>query len=252
MHPQRNDRRWLINVKQSARAAVRLFCLPYAGGAAAVFRAWSDNLPPEIELWAIELPGRGTRRGEPAASRIAELVPPIVSALRPMIDRPFAVFGHSMGAVLGFEVVRALQADWNLKAARLFVSAHGAPQLPRSAPPMHHLPDDELIEKLRELSGTPDEILNDTEMMKILLPCLRKDFEAAETYALLTGARLACPVSAYGGLSDKTVEPEELEAWREQTSGAFSRRMFPGGHFFIHSAADHVIPAIARELLAYR
>ncbi len=249
---RRGERRWLINAKPCPRAAFRLFCLPYAGGTASAFRDWSGILPAEIELWAVELPGRGTRRGEPAASRISALVPPLADAFRAAIDRPFAVFGHSMGAILGFEVVRELQASHGLKAARLFASGHRAPQLPDREPPTHDLPEAELIARLRELSGTPREILDDSDTMQLLLPCLRRDFEAAETYVPLPGPRLVCPISAYGGLADTTVEPEELDAWREQTSGAFSRRMFPGGHFFVHSATAHVVAAVARELLAYR
>jgi len=252
MYRQRRDSNWLINFKQNTRADLRLFCFPYAGGTAAIFRSWADSLPPNIDMWAVELPGRATRRLEPASARIGDLVPPIASALRSAIDRPFAVFGHSMGAILGFEAVRALQEEYGLEAAHLFVSGHRGPHLPRKEPSIYHLPEDQFLEELRNLSGTPKEILDDPEMMQILLPYLRMDFEAAETYKLLPGGRLVCPVSAYGGLSDEPIGPAELDAWREHTSGPFSRRMFPGNHFYIQSAERLLITTIARELLVSR
>jgi medium-chain acyl-[acyl-carrier-protein] hydrolase len=252
MYQKQHEKKWLINVKQSPRADLRLFCFPYAGGAASSYRTWPDYLPPNIELWAVELPGRATRAREPAAARIRDLVPPLVAALRAAIDRPFAVFGHSMGAALGFEVVRALHERYGVEPVHLFVSGHRAPHLPRNEDPIHHLPEEQLIEKLREFSGTPQGILDDPEMMQIVLPYLRKDFEAAELYEFSPGPRLACPVSAYGGLGDEPLGPAELDAWREHTSGPFSRRMFPGKHFYIHSAERLLVTTIARELLAPR
>jgi len=163
------------------------------------------------------------------------------------LDKRFAFFGHSMGALLGFELCRQLRRTCGVEPDYLFVSAHRAPHL-KSAAPVHTLPDSEFLEKLRELNGTPPEILENTELIEFMLPILRADFQLLETYSYLPDFRLNCPLEAYGGLEDSETGYEELSAWREHTSNTFTLRMFPGDHFFINTARTSLLHQVVRAL----
>ena len=230
--------------------ALRLFCFPYAGGGAQVFRAWPGELPPWVEVCAVQPPGRGARMSEPPYKRMTELVPALADALAPALDVPFSFFGHGLGALVAFETARRLREERGVEPALLAVSAQRAPQLPRTEPPAYDLPDDEFVELLRRLRGTPDEVLAHPELLNLMLPILRADFELAETYAYAPAAPLACPVVAFGGLADHRVRREELEAWREQTGARFMLRMFTGvgDHFFINEHRALLLRSLAQEL----
>lgn len=238
---------WIVRPRPHPRPALRLFCLPYAGGGAPIFHSWAAALPAGIELCPVQYPGRGSRLAEPPHRTIASLAQALLPALRPLLDRPFALFGHSMGALLGFELARMLHHEGR-SPAQLFVSAHRAPQLPDTEEPLHALPEPELIEQLRKLNGTPPEILAHAELLELMLPVLRADFAACETYAYAPGPPLACPLTAFGGLRDPHVPREALAAWQTQTSGPFALRMFPGDHFFLSSDQQQLLAAIARDL----
>ncbi|MEK7324786.1 MAG: thioesterase domain-containing protein, partial [Chloroflexota bacterium] len=177
---------------------------------------------------------------------------PLVEAagqgLLPYLDKPFAFFGHSLGAVAGFELARLLQRRHTLSPVHLFVSGHRAPQIASDYPPVHDLPDSEFAEEVRRLHGTPDEVLDHAELRELLLPILRADFAASETYAFEAGEPLTCPISAFGGLQDEHVTREHLEAWHEHTTAPFGVRMLPGDHFFLNTSRSMLIAAIAREL----
>ncbi|MCS6845860.1 MAG: thioesterase II family protein [Caldilineales bacterium] len=242
---------WLSCPKPNPVATVRLFCFPYSGAAASVYYPWADLLPPNIEVCPVQLPGHGTRLREPLATRLAPQVEALAAGLAPAFDRPFAFFGHSMGALLSFELARYLRRTGRPGPVHLFVSGHGAPHLPDRNPPLHALPDDQFVAKLRELNGTPEEVLRHQELLQLLIPVLRADFAVCETYVYQPEPPLACPISAYGGLGDGYVNREELAAWREQTTGPFALRMFPGDHFYLNSPANrtHLLMALARELL---
>lgn len=240
---------WLARARPSPQARVRLFCLPYSGGGAAAFAGWADILPPEIEVCPVQLPGRGPRAAEPPLRRMDALVGALADALLPHLDMPFAIFGHSMGALVGFELARHLRARHGIEPAHLCAAAHRAPQLPDRDPPLHGLPEPELIEELRRLNGTPEEVLAHAELLQVVLPALRADFAVCETYAYADGPPLGCPIMAIGGLGDTGLERDELAAWRAQTRGDFALRMLPGDHFFIHSARQLLLDTLARGLI---
>lgn len=239
---------WIVGRRRNPRARLRLFCFPYAGGAASVFHGWSESLPADIEVCPIQFPGRGTRLMEPPFSRLPPLVESLTVALMPLFDRPFAFFGHSLGALVSFEVARQLRANHQIGPSCLIASAGPAPQIPHRGSPIHHLPERAFSTELRRLNGTPDELLNNRELMDIVMPSLRADFALYESYRYLPEPPLDCPISTFGGMSDEKVSHRDLEAWRDQTNGAFSIRMFQGDHFFLKTTQPLVLQALAQEL----
>jgi medium-chain acyl-[acyl-carrier-protein] hydrolase len=239
---------WLPNVRFNPRAALRLFAFPYAGGSTAIYRNWQKALPDDVDLCPVQLPGRGSRMREESFRRIPALVEALAEALRPHMDRPFAFFGHSMGAVIGFELARRLRENYSLEPAHLFVSGRRAPQVPGDRLHTYALPEEEFIAELRRLNGTPGDVLLHAELMQVMLPLLRADFELIQTYEYVPGPPLGCPVSAFGGLHDYDVERGMLEAWREQTEGPFSLHMLPGDHFFLHAAGQQLLRLLAQKL----
>lgn len=164
------------------------------------------------------------------------------------LDQPFAFFGHSMGALVAFELARHLRHRYGLAPELLVLSGHGAPQLPAPGPPIHQLPEPAFIQKLRELNGTPEEVLSHDELRQLLLPVIRADFTVCETYAFEHDAPFEFPLSAYGGLADDHVGREALEAWSEHTTGPFQVRMFPGDHFYINTQRPLLLRTLAREV----
>jgi medium-chain acyl-[acyl-carrier-protein] hydrolase len=239
---------WLACARPRPRAAIRLFCFPYAGGGASVFRGWANGLPGSVEVCPVQIPGRETRFREPAFTRLRPLIEALAESLRPHLDRPFALFGHSLGALVAFELTRHLQREGAPEPAHLFVAGCGAPRARGQEPFLHTLPAAEFWKELRRLGGTPAEVLDNEELMELLLPTLRADFALAETYTYVDGPPLTCPVCALGGL-DEEVDRRDLGAWRELTTGPFRLRMLPGDHFFIQTARPLLLRALARELL---
>lgn len=228
---------------------LRLFCFPYAGGAAAVYHAWPASFPAGIEVCAVRLPGRENRFSEPAFVRAADLVTEAADALAPLFDVPFALFGHSMGALAAFELARELRRRGAPGPVRLLVSGARAPQRPNPHPPIRHLPDREFLDEVRRrYDGIPGPVLENPELLELLLPSLRADFTLFETYVHAPAPPLSCPLSCFGGHDDGRVSSDDLEGWRQQTRGAFSLRMFEGGHFFLQSAEAQVRRAVAEEL----
>jgi medium-chain acyl-[acyl-carrier-protein] hydrolase len=240
--------RWLIRPRPNPAARLRLFCFPYAGAGASVFHDWPSRLPGSVEIYAVQLPGRGTRFHEPPFRRVADLVEEATRALLPFLRMPFAFFGHSMGALAGFELARRLRRDHHLLPAHLFVSGREAPQSPEANRALHALPDREFAEELRALKGTPREVLENSEMWELVKPILRADLELCETYVYRAEPPLECAVTAFGGREDPRVRPPFLEAWREQTTASFKRWMMPGDHFFLNTARSQVLEALSREL----
>lgn len=238
---------WLPYYRPKPEARLRLFCLPYAGGGASIFQSWRQQLPPGVELCAIQLPGRENRVSEAAFTRAEPLVATLAEELRPLLDKPFALFGHSMGARIGFELARRFEND-GIDAAHLFASAGVAPQLPRDKKPIHELEDREFAEELRRLNSVPEAVLENTELREIFFPVLRADFAIVETYRHTPGEPLSCPIAVFGGLEDDGVTREQLEGWKEQTRGAFTLRMFPGDHFFLQSQRGPLLRMLSRFL----
>ena len=213
-----------------------------------MFRNWSDGLPADVELCPVQLPGRGTRLTEPPYSRLSLLVEALAEAILPLLDKPFAFFGHSLGSLVSFELARELRAKHQARPVRLFVSAGPAPQIPHRGLPIHNLPEGEFTAELRRLNGTPAELLDHRELMDIVIPSLRADFALYESYRYLAGPPLNCPISTFGGLSDQKVSHRDLEAWRDQTTVSFSIRMFPGDHFFLKTTQPQLLRALSQEL----
>lgn len=240
---------WLYMPRANPQAQMRLFCFPYAGGNASVFRTWPDYLSDDIEVCAVQLPGRSQRMKEPPFTHLPHLVNALVPILvDEYLEQPFALFGHSMGAIIAFEVARALHQRYGLLPERLFVSARRAPQVPLTRPLLHQLPPAEFADALRNLGGTPDSVLENAELLKLFLPMLRADFTLTETYMYDRDAPLPCPLSAFGGTFDPLVSHDSLEAWRTQTREAFKLRMFTGGHFFINSQRSALLQALESDL----
>jgi medium-chain acyl-[acyl-carrier-protein] hydrolase len=239
---------WLICPQPNSQARLRLFCFPYAGGGTVIYRPWAAGLPETIELWCVRLPGRESFRMSPPFARVGALVEALTPAILPYLDAPFAFFGHSMGGLISFELIHTLRRAHAPAPVRFFVSAHHAPQLPDRTPPLHHLPDAELLTQLRRLNGTPEAVLQDRELMQLFLPVLRADFAVCETYTYTPRTPLTCPISAFGGSQDPRVSHDEMAAWRAQTHSAFIHRTLPGDHFFLHSAQTQLLQAIVQDL----
>jgi medium-chain acyl-[acyl-carrier-protein] hydrolase len=232
----------------TGRARVRLFCLPYAGGSAAAFRNWPALVPSEVQICPLHLPGRERRYREPIHTHAQSLAAMLHRELTAHLgDVPFGVFGHSMGGVIAYELTRLLVQS-GTPPLHLFVSGRRAPRCPATTTMMHLLPDGEFVAMVRELDGLPDEVLRDPQLMEMLLPILRADFQLSETYRYHDGPPLSCPVSALGGLCDPRVSRDELLAWKAQTLGEFRLRLFPGGHFFLRQAEREVVSAVTEDL----
>jgi medium-chain acyl-[acyl-carrier-protein] hydrolase len=239
---------WVTFPRPNPRARLRLFCFPYAGGSSLTYRKWPDGLPADVEVCPVQLPGRGNRLREPAYTQLPPLIETLSVALSPYFDVPFAFFGHSMGATIGFELARQLRSARAPEPFHLFVSGRRAPQCPETDPPSYELPEPLFIEELRRLDGTPQEVLEHPELMQFLLPLLRADFQLIQTYAYDPGPPLSCPITAFGGDRDPDAGRDLLEPWREQTTSDFSLQMFPGGHFFLHASGPLLLQSIARKL----
>jgi medium-chain acyl-[acyl-carrier-protein] hydrolase len=239
---------WLVWPRPNPSARARLFCFPYAGGGASAFRSWVNRLPGALEVCLVQLPGRESRIGEPPFTRVDALIEAIVESVVWPEDKPFAFFGHSLGAIVAFELARELRRRCGRLPDRLLVSGARPPHLPDPDPPAHLLPDLELLQVLGHLKGTPPEILGNSELMQLLLPTLRADFALYETYAWVSDDPLPCPIAVYGGRDDRKARPELLEGWREHARGPCTVRVFSGGHFFIHESQCDVLAALSEDL----
>lgn len=241
---------WLICPRPNPRARLRLFCFPYAGGGTAIYRAWPSQLPANVETWLIQLPGRETRYREAPHTVMPTLVRDLTEAILPCLDRPFAFFGHSMGALIAFELARYLSGKHGIGPERLFVSGRGGPQFSGNCPRMHQMPDADLCDELRRMNGTPTEILDNDEMMRLFLPVLRADFTLVETYTCVPGPLLNCPIWAFGGDADDVWPSDRLDGWRAFTRTGFHKQLFPGNHFFLNSARAKLLQTLSQKLTA--
>jgi medium-chain acyl-[acyl-carrier-protein] hydrolase len=231
----------------SRSASFRLFCFPYAGGTAAVYRHWQNEFPDQVEVCAIELPGRRQRLREEPFRRLPELADAVIDGLAGEMDLPFAFFGHSLGALVAFEVARRLAEAGGRQPQALFLSGAGAPHLPRARRTFWNLPQPELLAEVRAYGGTPPDVLDDPAFLDVFLPILRADFELFETYSHGGGARLGIPAYLYGGESDERVSAARLWAWRD-LADVVSVEMFHGGHFYLRDAHRSLTAAVGREL----
>jgi medium-chain acyl-[acyl-carrier-protein] hydrolase len=238
---------WLERPERPA-AHVRLFCFGHAGAGGREYASWPEALPEAVEVCSVVLPGRGPRRRQGAYTRMEALIETLVPQLLPLLDRPFALFGHSLGALVAFEAARELRRR-GLRPCGLFVAGCPAPHLVR--PGAHEGTDGRLLEDLWRAGGTPAEVLNSPELMALLLPVIRADLAIYGTYRHAADDPLECAIVALGGTTDGSVTSEELEAWRAHTAGAFERVVVSGGHFFVQSARDEVLARVRRGVLRF-
>jgi medium-chain acyl-[acyl-carrier-protein] hydrolase len=239
---------WAVVRKPVPDAALRLFCFPHAGGAASAYGSWAADLAPEIEIVAVQPPGREKRIGEPPIDRMEPFLESAYQALRPLWNAPFAFFGHSTGALVGYELARRLRRDAGPAPVHLIATGRWAPHRHDPEPPVYALPDDALIAALRRYGGTPEEVLENRDLMEFLLPLLRADFAIGDTYRHGPETPLELPITAIGGESDPRVSREALEAWGEHTTGPFEALMLPGDHFFLHADRSPILALVERAL----
>lgn len=228
---------------------MRLFCFPYAGAGASVYRAWGEELPADVEICALQAPGREARLREPPLDDLGELVGRTAEHIRPLLDLPAVFFGHSMGAVVAFELTRTLEADHGSPVRLLIVSGRRAPQLQEPEPPIAGLSDDAFVAEIRRrYNGIPDELMQYPDLLALLLPALRADVAALERYQYRSGEPLECPVTAMGGADDPRALVAALQGWREVTRGPFSVQVFPGGHFYLQTARAQLLATLTAAL----
>jgi len=239
---------WLSAPVRRKAPRLRLFCFPYAGGSATAFRDWHALLPEELELVAVQLPGRENRYAETPSTDLKWIVEALASAIAPHLDLPYACFGHSLGTLLSYELVREVQRRGLPPPVHVVMSGRGAPHLSRQQGNTHLLPDAEFIAELREMQGTPEEVLGNPEMMRLLLPSLRADFALAAQERSELPQLLPCGMSVYGGLGDAGVPRAHLQEWQHYCAKPIRLRLFPGGHFFLHSARFTLLQALVRDV----
>ena len=239
---------WIQRPLPRPGARLRLLLIPHAGGGASAFRGWAEALPPEVEACPVQLPGRENRMGEPPFDRLEPLVEALAGALERRRDLPYAVLGHSNGALIGFELARLARRTGAPGPVHLFASGRRAPHLPSSVPDIHRLPQDELVAELAALGGMPRQVLEHPELLALLVPLLRADMALTETYAHRDEPPLEIPITALTGTADAKVSLAEAEAWARHTRGAFRLHVFPGDHFYLFGSRDRVIATLAADL----
>ncbi|GAA4835268.1 thioesterase II family protein [Saccharopolyspora rosea] len=240
--------RWIRRFHPRADAEHRLVCFPHAGGSASFFHPLSAGMAPSIEVLAVQYPGRQDRRHEEVLDDITELADHLAEVLLDWTARPLTFFGHSMGATVAFEVARRLERR-GVVPVGLFASARRAPSCLRDEA-VHRTSDEELIREIAALDGTPPALLSDEELLRLILPAVRGDYKAAETYRYQPGPDVNCPITAVIGDTDPKVTPAEARAWARHTTGEFALRVLPGGHFYLREHLSTVIDAISDHVRA--
>ncbi|SCF06792.1 thioesterase II family protein [Micromonospora chokoriensis] len=239
--------RWLRRFHPAAEDAVRLVCLPHAGGSASFFFPMSRALAPHVQVLAVQYPGRQDRRREEHVADLHQLADQVFGALAAAPQQPTALFGHSLGAVVAYEVALRMRDAGLPDPVRLFASARRAPSRYRDER-VHRLGDAEIIDELRRLSGTHAATLADPELIQLILPAVRSDYQAIETYRHRPDAVLDCPVTVLTGADDPVVSAAEADDWRRHTTGEVEVRTFTGGHFFLVDHAPAVIELLTWSL----
>lgn len=241
--------RWLVQHTARPGAPVRVFCLPFAGGSATAYRDWSSGAP-RLEIVSVELPGHGRRLAEPLLRSLPTVIREVATAITPWLhDKPFALFGHSMGGLLAFELARELRRRRLPALRHLFVSATASPSPVPAGRALHLFTDDQLVAELRRLGGTPLAVFREPEILGLLLPVLRADLTLCHTHHHRDESPLACPITAIGGRDDLTVPSEELLGWAAHTSGPFERMVLPGGHFYLDAHQSTMIARLSATLV---
>ena len=244
--------RWLQTVTPRPAARLRLFCFHPAGAGPNFYREWAERLPADIELTAVHLPGREGRFLEPALTDYAAAVAALHAGLRPALDRPYALFGHSMGALLAYGVAVSAARAGDPAPERLLVSGCGGPGTVQPKGGRSGWTDADLVADLREMGGTPEQVLAEPALLDLILPTLRADYALCDSFgaAPLTGPLLRVPLSVLGGTEDHYTTAD-LARWSSVTTGPATQYAFPGGHFFLsQESADAVLATVVAELAA--
>lgn len=215
---------WFVHDRNAGQADTRLFVFPHGGGSPAQYRQWQALLGGDCKVYTASLPGRGARFLEAPIADMPTLITALSKAILPLLGTRNIFFGHSLGSIVAYELARALESGHARKLQKLIVSAKNAPHVPRTTPPLHHLPDAEFIDALRQYGGTPDEILDDWELMQLQLPMLRADFALSETYVCEEMMKLACPIHVFSGAEDRFTTPAGARAM----GTVFSEGLQPG------------------------
>jgi surfactin synthase thioesterase subunit len=238
---------WIRRFRPAGADSAPLVCLPHAGGSASFFFPVSRALAPAIDVLAVQYPGRQDRRGEPNIDSVPELADRILAALRHLGDRPLALFGHSMGALLAYEIALRLPATGLPAPSHLFVSGWRAPSRHRGSH-VHLMSDQGILAELQALNGTEAAVMATPEIMEMILPAVRSDYRAVETYRWEPGRMLDCPVTALTGDRDPLVTVDEARAWEEHTTGPTDLQVLRGGHFYLVEQGPQVLDHIRRRL----
>lgn len=239
---------WFPAANCSSATKLRLFCFPYAGGSTAIFNTWGKYFPESVQICPVHLPGRGTRFLESPIAQFSLLINSIVKEIGTFLDKPFAFFGHSLGALVAFEITHQLRCNYSVQPAHLIVSGCTAPRCKTERKVLSKLPDRELLSALRQLNGTPHELLENEELMILLLPSLRADFALYESYQYQSRTPLACPLTVLGGALDREVDWQQLALWKMETTNTFSLHQLPGDHFFLHSDKSALLRLLLNQL----
>ncbi len=241
----KNPANWVLaHPPRSNHRKASLLCFPYAGGGTVAYHSWKNLVHPDIALLRVQLPGRETRLREEPFTAFSPLIEALVAALIPWLDSPIVFYGHSMGALIAFEVTRALREMGKPVPCHLFVSSFRAPHLPDPDQMISKLPEDQFIERLKLYDGIAPAILMNAELMEIYLPILKADFSILSSYNYTKQAPLPCPITAFAGSADPKICTEDIDAWKDHTTGRFDRHFFPGGHFFINESQSEMLEHI--------
>ncbi|MFJ9950205.1 thioesterase II family protein [Kitasatospora sp. NPDC091207] len=238
---------WFRRFRPADAAPARVVCFPHAGGSASYFVDYAAALAPYADVLAVQYPGRQDRFGEPGIDSVGVLADRVYEVLLPWADRPLTFFGHSMGAAVCFEVARRFDRDGVAGPDHLFVSGSRAPSWPRDSA-VYRLPDDGLLAEVSELGGTDERLLADPELRAVILPALRSDYTAIETYRSAPDAVVPQPITALTGDVDARTTLEQAGDWARHTSAAFELKVFPGGHFYLAEQRDAVLEVVAAHL----
>lgn len=239
---------WFVRLRPRPEAKVRLFCFPSAGAGASVYGRWSEHLPNDIEAWSVQLPGRESRRREDSLTDIQAIADECAALMEPLLDRPYALFGHSMGALAAFEVARRL-TNVGREPLALFVSGRAAPHISRGHEHVAQLDDDDFITLMDTMyGGVPDLLKTDAEFRDLYLPPLRADVVAVAQYKPSAETPNSFPIHVLSGTEDHSVTRAALEAWESYAAGAFRLHMFPGDHFYVYSRREPVIELVSNAL----
>jgi medium-chain acyl-[acyl-carrier-protein] hydrolase len=241
--------KWLDGIEPDAAAALRIFAIPYAGASSHIYRGWQEDMAPGVQLCPVHLPGRAKRMRERPYSRMNELVDAAAQSLVGHLGQPFALFGHSMGGLVAFALAYRLQTQFGVVPAAVIVAGCSPPHVERSGIKLHEWSDEDLLAELQRRGGTPADVLSCAQMMKVLFPVLRADFELAYTYKAAPAAVLDCPIYAFAGSEDREDGPSSMCRWQEVTTGPFELSVIPGSHLFPFSARMRFMPEFLRLLV---